>query len=144
MAAQHGEDGEGGPCTSVSAEATDLNSFAGLRPLEERSEDGDDARGLLWDPEVWPVQVLTGPGRLPSPVQVEPEVRRLFSSVGIRPAEGHRGNSGAIWQHNDRAMPMHREAAVGMGRIGADGCRGFVPVHPTLDAGDDDSSLCHW
>jgi hypothetical protein len=84
----------------VATDAAELYSFTGLSSLEHRAESGDERGWIVRDPEVWPIDVLVGPGRLPAPVQVEPKARRLLSGVGVWHIEGHGSDLGALRQNH--------------------------------------------
>ena len=72
-----GEDGETGQrrtCAPMTAETTDFHLFACASAVEKGPQRGDDQGRVGGDTEVWPVEVIVGPGRPPPVVEVKPVV----------------------------------------------------------------------
>jgi hypothetical protein len=101
MAAQDGEAGQGSSGPPVTTEAADLHPFPGTSPGQHGSQSRDDLSRIVGDTEVWPVEVIVRPRRLPPIVQIEPVIRRLVPGVGVRGIERHGGDFGAVRQDDD-------------------------------------------
>jgi len=100
MPGQDGEAGQGHAGAPMAPEATDLHAFTGTSPLEQRSQGGGDVRRIIGDTEVRPVEVGVGPRWPPPFIEVEAEVRRLFTCVGVRVVEGRGGDRGAVGHYD--------------------------------------------
>jgi hypothetical protein len=82
----------------MATKATKLHTFSRPSPVEQRPERGTDRRRITGNIEVRPLQMLVWPWRLPSVIEVEPEVRGFDSCVGTGNVEGHRSDPRTVRQ----------------------------------------------
>jgi hypothetical protein len=100
MTNQDAKAGQGRSCAPVATQATDLHSLPSTSPVEDGSQGGGDVARILRDTEVWPVEVVMGPRRLPPVIEIEPVVRRLVTGVGVWGIERHSSDLGAVGQES--------------------------------------------
>ncbi len=105
-----GEDGENGQrCTGapVTADAADFHLFPGAGTVDQGAQRGEDQSRVGGDAEVWPVEVVVVPRRLPAAVEVEPAAGLPVTGVGVCRIERHGSDLGAIGQADRAAVPVH-------------------------------------
>lgn len=84
---QSHHDGEAGQsCSgpSVPAQAANFDSVLLTSSLEQRFQGGRHRGGVTRHTEIWPIEVIVGPWRIPLRVQVQTEVWRPITGIGIR------------------------------------------------------------
>lgn len=98
----------------MTSQAADLDPLARTRPVEHRSESGEDRRRALRNPEIRPVEVVVGPWRLPPVIQIEPEVGVTVTGVGIVGVERHGRDGCAVGKDDDGTVSMQSHLLMGV------------------------------
>lgn len=138
MTTQDGEAGQGSPGAPMAAEATDLHHLPAVSPIENGPQSSDDLAHVVGDPEVRPIEVVVGPRRMPTVIEIQPVVRGSITGVGIRGIERHGRYVSAVGQDDHRLVPMHLKSPVLV--VGVSACGRFIihgPVHLTFDTNRD-------
>src|ERR1700722_5237320 len=106
MTAQHYQGGQGCPRAAMASQAADFYPLASPSSIEQRAHTAKHRLLIPWYVIVRPVEVLVGPGRPPSQVEVEPVIRCLVSPIRVAAVEGHRSDGGSVGHEDRRTMPM--------------------------------------
>src|SRR4051794_35745880 len=105
-AGQHGQACQRSAGATVRTETANLNLLASTRPGKEVRQRRSQGCHIGRYAEVRPVDMVVGPRRLPSLVQVEPEVGCGLALVGSCRIEGDRCHARLIGQAHLTYMPM--------------------------------------
>ncbi|HUC14674.1 MAG TPA: hypothetical protein VMS00_09510 [Acidimicrobiales bacterium] len=90
----------------MTTDAAELDAFAGPSPLEHRDKHIPGSIGLSRDAEVWPVEMVVGPRRLPSRIQVEPVIGRFITPIRVGRVKGNRNQFSPVGQRDHRPVSV--------------------------------------
>ena len=144
MAAEHGQARQGSPSATVTAEATDLHPVTGTGAAQRATQDPQERSCIVGHAEVRPVHMLMRPGRLPSTVEIDPEIRRALSGVRVGLVEGHGDEFRTLGQDHDGPVTVQLMLAVTVLRV--DALRDVGAHRPddlAVDAHDDRADVGH-
>lgn len=142
-----GEDGENRQrCTGapVAADAADFHLFPGAGMVDHGAQRGEDQGRVGGDAEVWPVEVIVDPRRLPPAVEIEPVAGLPVTGVGVDRIERHGSDLGAVGQADRAAVQVHFGLPVLVIGVCALGwLSAQKPVHLLFGACHDHAGLGH-
>jgi hypothetical protein len=126
----------------MTAETTDFHLFPGAGAVEKGPQRGDDQGRVGGHTEVWPVEVIVGPGRPPPVVKVKPVVGLPVARVRVDCVERHGSDLGAVGQGDGITVPVRFELAMLVTGVSALGwLSAQVPVHLMFGARHDYTGL---
>jgi hypothetical protein len=113
----------------MTADTANLDELACAGAIPDQYQGTARGPGIVRDPEVRPVEVTMVPGRSPSWVEIEPEVRWLFTLVRMDRIERGGHHREMVRKDDGVEMAVQLHALVVMAAIGALGrLQPVIPV----------------